>query len=338
MQEILINQARELIQKAKKIAIITHVSPDGDAMGSSLGLKLLLEKQGKEAAVLVPNDCPNFLKWLPQADTAIDFEQHAEKANAVLKAADLLFCLDFNDPSRAQGLADGIRNFGKPIICIDHHQQPSDFATVMISDVDACSTCQMIVEFAYGLGWKASLDADSATCLYTGIMTDTGSFKYYNTTALTHRLTADLIECGIDNTLIHQRIQDTNTFDKLQLVGYALSEKLTHLSEYKTCITGLTLAEMDRFNAQKGDTEGLVNMGLSVQGVVVSAFFKEAEDKIKISFRSKGNFSVNQFARDHFNGGGHTNAAGGMFLGTVEEAMDHFQSVLPAYKQQILSA
>ncbi len=338
MEQNSLNQAKELIESAQKIVIISHVSPDGDAVGSSLGLQHILTGLGKQVQVILPNDSPAFLKWLPGFDSVMDYEKNPELAANKVSEADVLFCLDFNDPKRAEGLQNSIETFGKPIICIDHHQQPSDFATVLFSDVNACSTCQMIFDFAVGCGWKAYITPESGECIYTGIMTDTGSFKYYNTTAHTHQVVAELIELGIDNTAIHRKVMDTNSFDRLKLTGYALGEKLELLEEYDTCVLGLTMDEMNRFNCQKGDTEGLVNMGLSVGKVKVSAFFKEAENKIKISFRSKGDFSVNLLAREHFNGGGHTNAAGGMFLGTVEEAIAHFKSVLPNFKNEIADA
>lgn len=331
-----ISLLKELLATRKKIVIVPHKGPDGDAMGSTLALKLLLEKQDHDVQLIAPNDYPDFLKWLPYQEEVLIYEKEKEKADKIINNAEILFTLDFNHLSRAGEMQEILENASGFFIMIDHHQQPGDYADITYSDATMCSTCEMVYHFIDQIGLEERITPQIATCLYTGIMTDTGSFRYRSTTSLTHRVIADLIEKGADNTSIHENIYDTNTFSRLQLLGVAL-KNLTVVEGLRTAYITLSQEELDRHNFKKGDTEGFVNYGLSVEGIVFAAIFieHEAEKIVKISLRSKGTFSVNEFSRKHFSGGGHTNAAGGKSDLPLKETIDKFISILPEYKTSL---
>jgi phosphoesterase RecJ-like protein len=329
---------KKLLAKPRKIAIVTHWSPDGDAIGSSLGLWNFLVKKGHSATVVVPNEYPEFLHWMKGHNKVVDAMKHPKKAEAVFRQAELIFCLDFNDLGRINSLGEIIAGLDTPKVLIDHHPNPSEFADYALHKVTASSTAELIYEFIGRMGGKKLVDGPTADCLYTGIMTDTGSFRFPATTAQTHRITAALIEAGAQNSANHNRVYDDNTESRLRLLGYSLSEKLVVLPEFHTGFFTLSEAEHDRFHYKKGDTEGLVNYALTMRGIVFAAFFSERDGKIKCSFRSKGKFDVNLFARAHFNGGGHMNAAGGMFPGTLDEAVKKFKSLLPEYQSKLRKA
>jgi len=322
-----------------KIVIIPHKNPDGDAMGSCLGLKIYLEKTGHSATVVSPNDYPSFLKWLPHNESVTIFENENQKAKLLIENADLIFTLDFNHLGRCGDLEHPLQKVNSPIVMIDHHQQPSNYAKFIYSDTSMSSTCQMVYHFIEMMGDTNLITPEIATCLYAGIMTDTGSFRYRSTTHITHDVISNLIKSGADNTSIHQHIYDTNTLNKLQLKGVAL-KNLRLFPEYKTAYISLSQAELNTHNYKKGDTEGFVNIGLSIEGINLAVIFieNEQEDIVKISFRSKGDFSVNEFARNHFEGGGHNNAAGGRSKLNLNETIDFFISILPQYKTDLLNS
>lgn len=333
-----VQEIKSLLNSPKKIVIVTHWSPDGDAMGSSLGFYNYLIKKKHKVTVITPNDYPSFLYWLPGNKKVIDFSEKAKPAKTALTNANIIFCLDFNSIKRIDALGDEIAK-SKAVKCIiDHHLQPENFADYMLHDVNACSTCELIFDFIELMDDKEFIHKDIANCLYTGIMTDTGSFRFPSTKAKTHRIIAELIEAGAENSPIHDRIYDDNTEDKLRLLGYCLAEKLTVLKEYSTAFFHLRDDELKRFNYKKGDTEGLVNYALSIKDIRFSAFFVERDGVIKTSFRSKGNFNVNLFARKHFDGGGHANAAGGMSDLTLDECVIKFISLLADYKNDLNSS
>ena len=331
-----IKKTRTLLQSSENIVITCHKGPDGDAIGSSLALYLYLKKQGKNATVIVPDDYPFFLKWLPESEHIILYESNKEAANIIINNADLIFTLDFNALHRTGDMQEVLSNASAKFIMIDHHQQPDDYAEVTYSDTSICSTCQMVYHFIDALGDINTIDTDIANCIYTGIMTDTGSFRFRSTTSTTHRVIADLIDLGIDNAKIHQNVYDSNSYNRLQLLGKSLTN-LKVIPELNTAYISLSAEEQNEFNAKKGDTEGVVNYALSLQGIKLAAIFKEDQNSklIKISLRSKGDFSVNEFSRAHFNGGGHTNAAGGASKLTLEETVDKFISILPNYKKEL---
>ncbi len=333
-----ISATLELISKANKIVITTHVSPDGDAIGSTLGLYHFLKGFDKNVTVITPNAFPDFLKWMKDSDKIVPFTENEALAKELTANADLMFCLDFNDLSRLDKYSETALACTAPKVMIDHHEQPKDFALVMFSDIKKSSTCEMVYDFIAGSGREDLVTPELAACLYTGLNTDTGSFRFSCTRPDTHRAAARLIEWGADNAKIAQLLNDTNTFDRLQLMGYTLSNKLVYLPEYHAIYSSLTLEEMQRYNYRDGDTEGLVNFGLSVGAVKMSVFFKEADGKIKISFRSKNGFSVQQIAKKYFNGGGHFNASGGASYVSLEETIQQFLAILPEYQEELKNA
>jgi phosphoesterase RecJ-like protein len=333
-----ISQLKKLLAKPKKIAIVTHWSPDGDAIGSSLGLWNFLRKLKHDVTVVVPNEYPEFLNWMYGQKQIVDATKNKKKAALTLKNAELIFCLDFNDLKRINVLGEIITKLETPKVLIDHHPNPSDFASFVLHKVEASSTAELIYDFIAELKGTKLIDKDIANCLYTGIMTDTGSFRFPSTTVKTHLVIAKLMQAGAENSLNHNRIYDDNTESRLRLLGFALSEKLEVLPEFHTAFFTLNDPEHDLFNYKKGDTEGLVNYALTIRGIVFAAFFSERDGKVKCSFRSKGNFDVNQFARAGFNGGGHKNAAGGMLELPLNEVVKKFKSMLAENLPQLKKA
>ncbi len=332
-----IKEVKSLLGKPKNIVIVTHWSPDGDAIGSSLGLYNYLIKKDHKVTVITPNDYPSFLYWMKGNSKVLDFQKKINSAKNAVAKADIIFCLDFNSLKRIDKLGDEVSKSTAIKFIIDHHLQPDDFADYMLHSTLACSTCELVFDFIQLMGDKKMMDKDIANCLYTGIMTDTGSFRYPSTTAKTHRITAELIDAGAENGEIHNRIYDTSTEKRLKLLGFCLDEKLTVLPEYRTAFFNISDAELKRYNYQKGDTEGVVNFALGIEGIRFAAFFAERDGIIKVSFRSKGSFDVNKFSRANFNGGGHANAAGGMSELSLKKTLEKFVALLPEYKKQLLS-
>jgi len=336
-----IKEVKELLSKPKKIVLVPHKNPDGDAIGASLAMYHFLEKKGHTVKIVTPNDYPAFLKWLPgipEADYRFDLQNKQSKRE--ISNAELIFVLDFNALHRVgDDMQKTLEAYGGTFIMIDHHQEPDDFAKYTYSDVSICSTCQMVYQFIDKLEELNLIDVHIATCLYTGIMTDTGSFRFSSTTSTTHRIIAELIDKGANNAIIHNNVYDTNSYGRLQLLGRSLSN-LVVKDAYKTAYITLTQADLDEFGFQKGDTEGVVNYALSLEGIVFAAIFIEDVEQgiIKISFRSKGDFSVNEFARNHFNGGGHNNASGGRTEISLTETVQLFESILPKYEKQLLNS
>ncbi|WP_420319838.1 DHH family phosphoesterase [Flagellimonas sp.] len=327
---------KSILSQPQKIVIIPHKNPDGDAMGSCLGLYGYLKSFDHEVAVIAPNDYPKFLKWMPNNEVVLNFEKENSQAKKCLEEATVVFTLDFNDLSRTGQLHTILEEKEADFIMIDHHQQPKDYARVTYSDVTMSSTCEMVYNFMEYLGGLDKMDKDIATNLYTGIMTDTGSFKYRSTSSRTHKVVADLIDRGANNMEIHQQVFDTNSPSRLHLLGVALSNMVI-LPEYKTAYITITQDELDAHDFKKGDTEGFVNYGLTLEGIVFAVIFIENKEEgiIKISFRSVGDFSVNEFARTHFNGGGHDNAAGGRSDENMDVTIEKFNTILKTYKLQL---
>ncbi|WP_296381702.1 bifunctional oligoribonuclease/PAP phosphatase NrnA [Winogradskyella sp.] len=331
---------KSLLSTPKNIVIVPHRNPDGDAMGSTLGLYHYLKMYNHNVVVITPNDYPDFLKWLPGDDTVLKFESQQEESKALIDNADLLFTLDFNAFHRTgHDMAEVLEVSSATKIMIDHHQQPDDYAKYTYSDVSMSSTCEMVYNFIEMLDDTDRIDANIATCLYVGVMTDTGSFRFRSTTSRTHEVISNLIKKGADNTQIHNNTYDTNSYSRLQLLGRAL-QNLKVIPELRTAYITLSQAELDEFNFKKGDTEGFVNNALSLKGIIFAAIFIESkqDDIIKISLRSKGEFSVNELSRAHFHGGGHTNAAGGRSETNMTSTIDKFISILPQYKQELSQA
>lgn len=322
-----------LLATPKKIAIIPHRGPDGDAMGSTLGLYHFLVKNNHQPTVISPNDFPGFLAWMPGSETVKVFEKDTENCTRILEEAELVFTLDFNALHRTGEMAHTLARLTAPFIMIDHHEKPHDYATYTYSDTSFGSTCEMIYNFILFLNQKEDINKTIATCIYTGILTDSGSFRFPKTTGNTHRIVAELIDLGAENTEIPVLLFDNSSFSRLQLLGQAL-QNMKIFEDHKTSYTSLTQEELDSFNYVKGDTEGIVNYGLSIKGIVFTAIFIENKEEgiIKISFRSQGGFDVNQFARDHFNGGGHSNAAGGRSETSMEETVRKFEDLVTKLK------
>ncbi|MCH7524566.1 MAG: bifunctional oligoribonuclease/PAP phosphatase NrnA [Bacteroidetes bacterium] len=333
-----IKEIKQLLETPKRIVIVPHKNPDGDAIGSSLGLYHYLKSKDHDVVVIAPSDYPDFLKWIPGEDTIIKHEFDTVKANILIENAELIFTLDFNALDRTGSMEPNLVAAKGIKIMIDHHQLPEDYAKYVYSDVSMCSTSEMIYHFLEMLDDVKAIGSAIATSLYVGIMTDTGSFSFNATTSTTHRVVADLIDKGADNAQIHGNVYDTNTFDRLQLLGRALNN-LKVIPEYNTSYISLSQNELNTFNFKKGDTEGVVNYALSLNNVNFAVIFIEhkKEGIVKISFRSKGNFDVNTFARDHFNGGGHLNAAGGRSELSLKDTLEKFISLLPNYSKDLNS-
>ncbi|MBU2928937.1 DHH family phosphoesterase [Winogradskyella psychrotolerans] len=332
-----IPQLKALLSLPKNIVIVPHRNPDGDAMGSTLALYHYLKLYNHNAVVIAPNDYPDFLKWLPGDDTVLKFETAPDESSTLINNADLIFTLDFNAFHRAGHQMAEVLEPSKAIkVMIDHHQQPDDYAEYMYSDVSMSSTCEMVYNVIEMLGDDDKINATIATCLYVGIMTDTGSFRFPATTSRTHQVIGNLIEKGAENSQIHNNIYDTNSYSRLQLLGRAM-QNLKVIPDLRTAYITLSQAELDEFNFKKGDTEGFVNYALSLKDIIFAAIFIESQQDqiIKISLRSKGEFSVNEFSRAYFNGGGHTNAAGGRSEDDMQTTINKFISILPQYKNDL---
>lgn len=330
------NKLKELLQNTNKIVVIGHKNPDGDAIGSCLALANFLRQKKQNVNVVMPNDFPDFLKWIPETENIHLYSKNPNTTRKIILDADVIFTLDFNSFSRAGDLQEVLEKSKATYVMIDHHQQPDDYAALQYSDVSICSTAQMVYHTIESLNDLKLINPEIATQLYTGIMTDTGSFKYPSTTAKTHAVIGHLIECGANNAKIHQNIYDTNSVNRLKLLGIALNN-LEVFPQYNTAFITLSQKELDDNNFKKGDTEGFVNYALSIKGIVFAAIFIESaqENIVKISLRSKGEFSVNEFSRKHFEGGGHTNAAGGRSLLSLAETSKKFISILPNYKEEL---
>ena len=332
-----LNALKAFLATPKKIVIVGHRNPDGDAVGSSLGLQHYLIKKGHDVTVVMPNEYPAFLHWMPSEGLLYKFDKQNKQSKRAIADSDLIFLLDFNALHRVgSDMQATLEEYQNDFVMIDHHQQPSDVATYLYSDTSICSTCQMVYHFIEMMEDVVLVDATIATNLYTGIMTDTGSFRFRSTTSTTHRIIANLIECGAQNDAIHNKVYDANSYGRLLLLGQALSN-LQIEPAYKTAFITLSSEEKKRFNFEKGDTEGVVNYALSLKDIVFAAIFIEDEEQgiVKISFRSKGAFSVNQFSRNHFDGGGHDNAAGGKSDVSLADTIQVFKALLPQYQKAL---
>ncbi|MEN9686345.1 MAG: hypothetical protein RLZZ28_2131 [Bacteroidota bacterium] len=313
-----------------------HQKPDGDAMGSALGLYHFMVAMGHEVVVISPTNWADFLDWMPGIDTVIDFEQKKEAAKKLISEAGIIFCLDFNILHRTKNMEEVLLNATCTKILIDHHEQPQkEVFTYGISDTSKSSTCEMVYDFIVNSGNAPKINLAIAACLYTGVMTDTGSFRFPATTASVHRMVAHLKDLGLEHTFIHNNIYDNFLENRLRFIGYALMTRMEVLYEYNTALMFITRGDLQRYNIKTGDTEGLVNYLLTIQGIKFGALVIDREGERKWSFRSKGAFDVNDFARKHFNGGGHVNAAGGGSYDSLEANLAQFREVIKAYQNQL---
>lgn len=329
----------ELLRHPHRILITTHQNPDADAMGSSLGLAGYLRQKGHSVTVVTPTDYPQNLAWMPGNDEVLAFdEKQRTQVEALMAEADTIFCLDFSVLERIRDLGPMVRQARARKVMIDHHLEPENFADLAYWDTKAAATAQLIFTLIEQLGDSDLIDADVAACLYAGLMTDTGSFRHSNTTPEVHRIAAELLERGIDVSLIHRLIFDGVSLDKLRLLGYILNEKLRVLPQYKFAYITLSVDELRRFRSKTGDTEGIVNYALSVEGVVAAAILIDRGDEIRLSFRSVGDFSVRDLVNTHFNGGGHKNAAGGRSRLSLADTEAKLLTILPQYQTELAGA
>ncbi len=329
---------KALIFEKKNIVITVHRGPDGDAMGSALGLYNVLVQLGHIVTVITPNDYASFLYWLPGNEKVIVFTEEKEKAKQITTDTDLIFLLDFGQIRRLDDYGDIVQNSTAKKVMIDHHQEPDEhISDILFSDVTACSTAQIVFEIIKELGYKNLINKDVAECLYTGIMTDTGSFKYSSTTERTHHIIAELIGKGAENSKIHDLVYDNFSENRVKLLGYCLNQKLQIFKENKAAIISLNAEELKQFKFKKGDTEGIVNYALSIEDIIFAVFIAEKEGLVKLSLRSKGNFKVNEIAKKYFSGGGHKNAAGGISDISVNDTIEKLKEIFNEYKTQLLN-
>jgi phosphoesterase RecJ-like protein len=331
-----IQKAKKIINKSDKIVIVTHVSPDGDAIGSSLALSHFLTELGKQVNVIVPNEFPKFLRWMADSEEIIIGDKSPEIAQETIEAAELIFCLDFNGLKRIAQLESIVKEAPGKKIMIDHHPYPETFCDLTISHPEIASTSELIFRFICRMGLFEYVDKSCAECIYTGMMTDTGAFTFNSNSPAIYYIISELLEKGIDKDDIHSKVYDNCSKHQVRLQGFIFYEKMRLFEEYKTSLITLSLEEHKKFNPQKGDTEGFVNIPLSIENIVFSAFIREEKDMVRLSFRSRGNFPTNQFAKEIFNGGGHLNASGGEFYGSLEDAVALFRDALPRFKHLLI--
>jgi phosphoesterase RecJ-like protein len=322
-----VTQCRKLIDKSEKMAIITHISPDGDALGSALGLYWFLHNRKKDVKVIVPNAFPDFLKWLKGSENIIQYIENKPLAEQAIQEAELIFFLDFNEMNRIDGLKTAAIDAQGKKVLIDHHPHPDIYCDVKISHTDISSTSELIFRLICRMGYFQEMSFDTAECIYTGMMTDTGNFSFNSQSADIYFIIEQLLSKGIQKDEIFRRVYNTYSLDRMKLMGYCLSKKLRIYPEQKTAFMALTLNELEQFNYQAGDSEGLVNMPLQIKDIDVSIFARQDKDKIKISFRSVGDFPVNKVAEE-FKGGGHINAAGGESYKSMRQTIEKMEKVI----------
>ena len=324
-------EALPLLRAPKRIAIITHHKPDGDAMGSMLGLFHFLRLHGHKVTPIAPSEAPDFLHFLPGSGDVLDAEAQPKRAADALQDAEIIFCLDFNDPSRVKIMQAALEAAGGAKLLIDHHMFPKPAFDFGASNPAKSSTCEMVYDFISECGDNALINLDIATCLYTGTMTDTGSFRFPVTSGAVHRMVADFKDRGLDHTVIHEAVYDSWSANRMRFVGYALIERMEIFPQWQAGLITVSRADMKLFDLAPGDTEGLVQYPLSVRGIRFSTLITERSDEVRLSFRSKGDYDVNLFARTHFAGGGHFNAAGGKSCESINDTVSRFKKILSEF-------
>ena len=330
--EELIHKVQKAIDKVEKIVIVVHVGPDGDAMGSALALWHYLMTIEKEPVVIVPTAFPDFLKWLPGVECVLVYEDAKDVSDKMFESAELIFALDFNVPKRLEKMEQAVISSKAPKILIDHHLHPGDFAQIVVSYPEIASTSELVFRLICRMGDFAKINLACAECIYTGMMTDTGGFTYNSNKYEIYIIISELIKLGVDKDYIYGKVYNTYSADRMRLMGYVLYKKMIVFPEYKAAIITLSAEELKEFNYKNGDSEGLVNMPLSIDGIIFSVFMREEADKIKISLRSQGTFPANKVSADLFNGGGHLNAAGGESYLTLNETQKKIEDAFENYK------
>ena len=334
-----VDHVEKWFDRAEKIVIVSHVSPDGDAIGSSLGLYHFLNSQDKNVNVIVPNAFPDFLHWMPGAKDVIVYNKYKEYADKLINEADVVCCLDFNVLSRIDEMEEVVKNTPARKMMVDHHLYPGDFCRITISHPEISSTSELVFRLICQLGNFSDITKESAECIYTGMMTDTGGFTYNSNDREIYYIISELLSKGIDKDAIYRKVFNTYSEGRLRLMGYVLYDKMQVFPEFNAALIWLDCNEQKRFQYVKGDTEGFVNIPLSIKNVRFSVFLREdtEKDMIKVSLRSVGTFPCNKVASEFFNGGGHLNASGGEFYGTMEEAINLFKQALVKYQDLLLA-
>lgn len=334
----IVNSVKKIFTDLKgQVLIVPHENPDGDAIGSAVGLGVVLINAGFRVKIITPNNYPDFLKWLDGSVEILNFEKSKKQILNLLSGTQLVFCLDFNELKRAGELKKYLDVPETVTVLIDHHPHPTGFCNFTISDTSYSSTAELVYDFLYEAGFSQFIDRKAAEAFFTGIMTDTGSFSYGISNPNTFRVLSELISFNIDPEKIHKYVYDNFSADRMRLLGFCLSEKLEFLPEFRTAFISITKDELKRYNFVPGDTEGFVNYPLSVSNIVFSALFIEKEGMVKISFRSKGDFPVNDLCSRYFNGGGHKNAAGGESYQPLDVTIEKFRQLLPSVLHQLNS-
>jgi len=324
-----------LLSLPRKIVVTSHYNPDGDALGSSFALTAILRKAGHSVTTIIPNDYPDFLNWMPGSSEAVIYFHASKKSDILLRDAEIIFSLDYNAFSRVNLFTEQLSKSEAVKVLIDHHLEPENTFDYSFSIVETSSTSELVYDFIQAVGLTELIDKQIATCLYVGIMTDTGSFSYACNYPETYQIVANLVQKGIDTERIHRLVYDTYSESRMRLLGYCLAEKMVVLPQLHTAYIWLTMSDLERFKFQPGDTEGVVNYALSIRDISLAALFTEKNDRVRISFRSKGSFSVNTFAREHFSGGGHRNAAGGDSFLNMDATLQKFEELLSNYSNQL---
>ena len=331
----LVDKSFKLIDESKQILITTHLSPDGDALGSTLGLYHFLKSEGKEVKIIVPNSFPYFLKWMQGSEDILIFEYNPEAAQTIFNTSDLIFSLDYNVPKRIGPMAPLLENAKAKKILIDHHLEPGDIFDVTMSYPKISSTSELMFRFMYQSGRPNIFTQKISECLYTGMMTDTGGFTFNSNNPEIYQIISLLLRNGVDKDRIYSLVFNNLSETRFRLLGYTLSKRMKTYPELHSALMWLSLEDQEKFVFNKGDTEGFVNYPLGIKDIIFSVFIREDKELIKISLRSQGDFPANQFAKEFFNGGGHLNASGGEFYGTLEDAIELFERGLEQYKEKL---
>ena len=321
----MIELLKNSITEAQNIVLLGHKNPDGDCTGATLAFKQVLDNMGKNAQVILPNAIPENLTWLHKAETIINYDQHPTEVIASLGKADMLIALDFNAFSRLDEMAEHIPSCTTAMI--DHHPHPKIESSLLFSDTSVSSTCELLSKLIYEMAFDNYLDKESATALFTGILTDTGRFNHNSSNPQTYHVVADLMSFDIDKEMVIDQVFDSYSENRMRLIGFALNERMEVFPRYRLAIISLSLEDKKRFNYQQGDSEGLVNMPLSIKGIQCSILIQEHDDRVRMSFRSKGDMPVNTIAAEHFNGGGHCNAAGGTSFESLEKTLNKLKEL-----------
>lgn len=331
ISEDLVQQAKHILHRAQTVAILSHQGPDGDALGSSLAMADFLQHQGKHVQVIYPDPFPEFLRFLPGADKALIYTLQPKACEVFLNKADVICCLDFNQLKRMGKVGEIVANSPAKRIMMDHHPQPDTFADVQISYPQLSSTSELVFRYICRSGFFDEMTKECAECVYTGMMTDTGAFTYNSNNAEMYFIVSQLIQKGVDKDALYNKVFNTWSADRMRLMGFVLNHRMKLFPDHKTAILSLSLDDLKDYKFQYGDTEGFVNLPLSISGIIFSVFIREDTDKVKLSFRSQGAFPANKVASELFNGGGHLNAAGGEYYGTLEDAIRILEDALPSY-------